>query len=159
MAMNREALQDEDGQPPFRRLGAEEAQQLRLGQPQLSPWRVIRWQVLMGLLAALIVALVTGRQSAVWSAVYGAMVVILPAARFARGVTGRLSSLNAGAAVAGFFFWEMFKIGLSVVLLAIAVRMVPELSWPALLTGLVLTIKVYWLALWWAPRRVRANLT
>ncbi len=155
--MIKDSPQAEEGETPFRRLSAEEAQQLRLGQPQLSPWRVVGWQVLMGLLVALAVLLVTGRQSAVWSALYGSMVVILPAALFARGVTGRFSSLNAGTAVAGFFFWEMFKIGLSVVLLAIAVRMVPGLSWPALLTGLVLTIKVYWLALWWAPRKVRAN--
>jgi len=51
------------------------------------------------------------------------------------------------SAVFGFFLWEMVKIGLTVALLVMAPRMVSDLSWPALLVGLVLTMKVYWVAL------------
>jgi ATP synthase protein I len=81
------------------------------------------------------------------SAAYGALAVIVPAALFARGLTSRVSSLNAGAAVFGFFLWEMVKIGLTVALLVAAPRMVSDLSWPAMLVGLVVTMKVYWVAL------------
>ena len=49
--------------------------------------------------------------------------------------------------------WEMVKIAASVALLALAPRVVPALSWPALLVGLVLTMKVYWVALAYAPRK------
>ena len=38
----------------------------------------------------------------------------------------------------------------------LAPRLVQDLSWPALLAGLVLCIKVYWLALLWRPRPVNA---
>ena len=49
--------------------------------------------------------------------------------------------------------WEMVKIALSVALLVAAPRLVAALSWPALLVGLVLTMKVYWVALAFAPDR------
>jgi len=35
--------------------------------------------------------------------------------------------------------------------LLLAPRVVQDLSWPALLAGLVLCIKVYWVALLWRP--------
>jgi ATP synthase protein I len=110
----------------------------------------------MGLLVALAAWAFTGRQNVGWSAGYGALAVVIPAAIFARGLTGRFSSLNAGAAAVGFMAWEMVKIASSIALLAAAPRLVADLSWPALLVGLVLTMKVYWLALAYSPRR-RSN--
>ncbi len=47
----------------------------------------------------------------------------------------------------GFFVWEMAKVGLTVAMLFAAPRVVTDLSWPAMLAGLVVTMKVYWLAL------------
>jgi ATP synthase protein I len=91
--------------------------------------------------------LISGRVAAVYSALYGALAVIFPAALFARGLTSRVSALNAGAAVFGFFLWEMVKIGLTVAMLFAAPRLVSDLSWPAMLAGLVVTMKVYWVAL------------
>ena len=54
-----------------------------------------------------------------------------------------------------FFVWEMVKLGVSVFLLVMAPRMVPGLSWVALLIGLVLTMKIYWVALLIAPKNVK----
>ena len=95
----------------------------------------------------------TGRQNAGWSAGDGALAVVIPAARFARGLTSRVSSGNAGAAVFGFFRWEAGKIALTVAMLFAAPRLVTDLSWPAMLVGLVVTMKVYWVALVWRPKR------
>ena len=131
----------------FQPLTADQARALRVNQPLLSVWRVVAAQALMGLLLALLVWLVTGRVAAVYSAVYGALAVIVPAALFARGLTNQASSVNAATAVFGFFLWELVKIGLTVALLIAAPRLVNELSWPAMLVGLVVTMKVYWLAL------------
>ena len=58
-------------------------------------------------------------------------------------------SMSAGAGAMAFMLWEMVKIGVSVAMLALAPRLVPALSWPALLVGLVVCMKVYWLALLW----------
>jgi ATP synthase protein I len=142
-----------DEEPPFEPLTAQEARRLREQNPPLSPWWVVAGQAAMGLVVALAAWAVTGRQNVGWSAGYGALAVVIPAAIFARGLTGRFASLNAGTAAFGFMVWEMVKIAASVALLAAAPRLVPALSWPALLVGLVLTMKVYWVALAYAPRK------
>ena len=136
----------EDAQDIAPPLTAQEVRELRQRQPLLSVWRVVLAQCFVGLLVSGVAWWVSGQVAAV-SAAYGALAVIVPAALFARGLTSRVSSLNAGAAVFGFFLWEMVKIGLTVALLVAAPRMVSDLSWPAMLVGLVVTMKVYWVAL------------
>ena len=142
-----------EDEPPFKPLTADEARRLREQNPPVSPWWVVAGQALMGLVVALAAWAFTGRQNVGWSAGYGALAVVIPAAIFARGLTGRFSSLNAGTAAVGFMAWEMVEIASSIALLAAAPRLVADLSWPALLVGLVLTMKVYWLALAYSPRK------
>jgi ATP synthase protein I len=152
----RDAHVHEDAQDPdadFKPLTAEEAQRLRERKPLISPWRVIAIQVVAGLLVALAAWGLSGRQNLGWSAGYGALAVVIPSAVFARGLTGRFSSLNAGTAVLGFFLWEMVKLVLSVAMLLAAPRLVVALSWPAMLVGLVVTMKAAWVAVMLAPKR------
>ena len=136
----------------FTPLTAQQVQDLRRIQPLLSVWRVVSAQIGVGLLVALVSWGVSGKTSVGVSAGYGALAVVIPAALFARGLTRRMNSLHAGAAVLGFFVWEVVKIALTVAMLALAPRVIDELSWPAMLVGLVVTMKVYWVALAW--RRV-----
>ena len=133
----------------FKPLTREEAQVLRAKQPPLSPWRVIGVQAAVGVGTALLVALVSGKQMYGWSLLYGAFTVVIPGALMARGMTSQLSSMNPGASAVSFMLCEMVKIALSVVLLALAPKLVQPLSWPALLAGLVVCMKVYWVALLW----------
>ena len=137
----------EAAEEEFTPLTAEQVQALRRTQPLLSIWRVVAAQMLVGLLVALAAWGVTGQASVGVSAGYGALAVVIPAALFARGLTRRMNSLHAGAAVLGFFVWEVVKIALTVAMLGLAARVIDELSWPAMLVGLVVTMKVYWLAL------------
>ena len=146
-----------EDEPPFRQLSAEEAQRLREQQPQLPLWKVIAGQVGMGVLVAVAAWAVTGEPGAGWSAAYGALAVVLPAAIFARGLTGRFASRSAGRATAAFMAWEMVKIALTVAMLAMAPKVVAELDWLALLAGLVVTLKVYWMALAFATRKPAAK--
>jgi ATP synthase protein I len=137
---------------PIKPLTAEEARQLREQHPPVSPWWVVAGQVVVGLVAALAAWGITGRQNVGWSTGYGALAVAIPAAIFARGLTGRFSSLNAGTAAVGFMLWEMVKIASTLALMAAAPKLVADLSWPAMLVGLVLAMKVYWVALAFKPR-------
>jgi len=137
---------------PFKPLSADEARRLREQHPPVSPWWVVAGQVAVGLVAALVAWGITGRQNVGWSTGYGALAVAIPAAIFARGLTGRFSSLDAGTAAAGFMVWEMVKIASTIALMAAATKLVPQLSWPAMLVGLVLAMKVYWVALAFKPR-------
>ncbi len=141
------------GEPAaLKRLSADEVRRLREQNPSVPPWKVVVGQGVVGLLVALVAWVITASQSVAWSAAYGALAVVLPSAVFARGLTGRFASLNAATAVLGFFLWEMVKLALTVAMLIAAPNLVVALSWPALLVGLVLTMKVYWVALLFAPR-------
>jgi ATP synthase protein I len=143
----------EDLDAEYKPLTADEARELRARHPSISPWWVIAGQLVVGLLVALAAWGLTGRQNLGWSAGYGAIAVVIPAAVFARGLTGRFSSLNPGTAVVGFFLWEMVKMALSIAMLFAAPRLITALSWPAMLIGLVVTMKAAWLAVMFSPRR------
>ena len=137
---------------PVKPLTAQEARRLREQHPPVSPWWVVAGQAGVGVLAALAAWALTGKQNVGWSTGYGALAVVIPAAIFARGLTSRFSSLNAGTAAAGFMVWEMVKIASTIALMAAAPKLVRDLSWPAMLAGLVLAMKVYWVALAFKPR-------
>ena len=136
-------------------LSRAEARALVAQDPPVSPWRVVAVQAAVGGGVALLAWLLTGRFEILVSALYGAITVVVPATLMARGTTSRLSSLTPGGTVASFMLWEFLKLGVSVALLMLAPRLVPNLSWPALLVALVLCIKVYWVALAWRGRKAR----
>ena len=56
----------------------------------------------------------------------------------------------------GFFVWEMVKILLTVAMLFAAPRLILNLNWLALLAGFVVTMKVYWVAMWLRPGRKKS---
>ncbi|MDP2370891.1 ATP synthase subunit I [Rhodoferax sp.] len=144
---------EEPGLSEVEPLSAKQAQALREQSPSLSPWWVVAGQVIVATAVALLAWGFTGRANAGWSAGYGGLVVVIPAALFARGLMSRFSSTNALTASFGFFVWDLVKISVSVVMLVLAPRMVTELDWLALLIGLIVTMKVYWLALLVSPKR------
>jgi ATP synthase protein I len=136
----------EDESPPFTPLSAEQAQQLRERNPQLSAWRIVAGQLVVGLLAAVVAWVWTGQRSIGGSVAYGALAVAIPAALYARA----LARKTGGGA--GWLMYELIKISLTVTLLVAAPRIVPGLNWLALLTGVILATKMYWVALAWWPR-------
>jgi ATP synthase protein I len=95
----------------------------------------------------------TGQPRMGWSAGYGALAVVIPAALFVRGLSRQKSATHGNAALVGFFVWEMVKIALTVAMLFAAPRLVAELNWLALLAGFVVTMKVYWAAMWFRSVR------
>jgi len=129
----------------FKPLTAQEAHQWRQRNPPISVWRIVGCQALVGIAVALLAWLVAGKPHVAWSAAYGALAVVIPAALFARGMARQRAS--AGAVLVGLMGWELVKIAMTVAMLAAASRLVPELSWLALLVGMVVTMKTYWIAL------------
>lgn len=145
---------EDDDSVAWRRLSRAEAQALREREPQVSPWRIVAMQAAVGVLAALAGGLVTGRSEVAWSLLYGAATVVVPGVLMARGMTSRLTGMNAVASTVSFMSWEGVKLAVSVAMLILANRVVPSLVWPALLIGLVACIKVYWVALLWRGRKM-----
>ena len=144
----------EDSEEDFVTLNAAQAQALRKQQPGLSAFQVVALQALCGLVFAAIAGLVSTRG---WSVAYGAFAVVLPNALLARGMTRKPTSINVLSAVAALLVWEMVKVALTLAMLFGAPWVVKNLSWPALLVGLVLTMKVHWLALAFNPKRPATN--
>lgn len=153
------AFEAEANDGGFKPLTRDEAELLRAADPSIGPWGVLAWQLLVGVLVACAAWGLSAKSSVGWSALYGALAVVVPGAVLARGITGKVSSMNPGAAVAGFFLWEMVKIGLTVAMLFAAPRLVENLSWPAMLVGLIVTMKVSWGALWFKPKRPATHQT
>ena len=143
---------DEADDPPVTPLTRDEAQALRIKSPQVSPWRVIAAQVALGGLVSLVVWVVSDQPGLLQSALYGAAVAVLPGALMARGMTSRLSSLSLGSSAVSVMVWTTVKVGVSIVMLMLAPKLVQPLSWPALLATLVLCMQMYWIALLWRGR-------
>ena len=140
----------------FKPLTREEAKKVLASNPPLSLWYVWSGQVVVGILVAVLAWALTGQTRMGWSAGYGALAVIVPAALFARGLSRQKSAMHGNAALAGFFVWEMVKIALTVAMLFAAPRLVEGLNWLALLAGFVVTMKVYWVAMWFGPARKKS---
>ena len=140
---------DEAAAAAFQPLTREQAQDLRVRQPPLSPWWVVGAQAVLGGALTLLALLLTGRQEVAWSVLYGSATVVVPAAVMARGVTSKLSNVSARGSAVRFMLWQFVKIGVAVAMLLLAPVLVQPLSWPALLVGMVLCLKCYWVALLW----------
>ena len=132
----------------FKPLTRMEVERIRAANPPASMMRVLGVQVLTSLVVACLVRVLTGQDAMGWSALYGGLAVWVPAALFARGMQRQKVTGHAGSALIGFFVWELVKIVLTVALLLAAPRLIPELNWLALLAGFVVTMKVYWVAMW-----------
>ena len=139
---------DTAGYAPLKRLTHDEAQALMANSSHsVSPWRVIAVQAAIGGLAALLAGLVSAEWGMFWSALYGAAVVVVPGALMARGMTRKPNSLSPGANADSVMLWSLVKMGVSIVMLMLAAKLVQPLSWPALLATMVLCMLVYWFAL------------
>ena len=131
---------------------AEEVRQWRSAHPAVSPWWVIVWQLVVGVVVSVLAALWAGNAAGV-SAVYGSLAVVFPAALMVRGLQRQRAVAQPSAAMLGFVIWELVKVVLTVALLLAAPKVVSPLSWLALVVGFVVTMKVYWVAAWLHSRR------
>jgi ATP synthase protein I len=165
-----QGLWDDAEEVEFQPLSAEEARQWRQRHPISSPWRIVAWQAVAGVLAAGLTGLVGlvsgwagstgGALSIAGSVLYGAAAVVLPAALLAR-VMSRPVARHAGAAgvtLLRFFIWELTKLALTVAMLVAAPWLLPGLSWLALVGGLVVAMKVHGVAAWFEMRRMSRNM-
>ena len=153
-------LINEEQADDFRPLSSEQAAIWREQFPQESVWEVVRFQCWVGLSVVALAFLTEnalGFAGCGLSVLYGVLVVILPAVVCARGLGSKFAVSGVAASVAKFFVWEFAKVALSVSMLMLAPRiLVNELSWPALLVGLILAFKGFWVIVIWRQfRRTR----
>lgn len=143
---DRDSQLDAVDEAAFKPLTREQAQALRVKSPVLSPWRVVAVQAAAGLVLVALWWLVSLEGGKAWSALYGAIAVVVPNALMAWGATRR-SVTNAGAALLSLMFWELIKILLTIAILVAVIKQVNDLSWLALLLTMIGCLKVNWLVL------------
>ena len=146
-------LINEEEVDDFRRLTPEQANAWRSKFPQESVWHLLKIQCWAGGFVVLVAFLV---QEALkftglgLSTLYGVSTVVVPAAICARGLSSRFGGASLAASVAKFFVWEFAKVALAVSMLILAPKVLGEdLSWPALIVGLVFTFKSFWAFVVW----------
>jgi len=139
----------EDSDAEFEPWTAAQVKVLREQRPALSAGRVVGMQALCALALAVLAGLFTP-----WglSVAYGALAAVVPNALLARGLTKAGASQSVLTAVASLLVWEMVKVALTIALLLGAPWLIKDLSWLALLGGLVVTMKVHWLAMAIKPK-------
>jgi ATP synthase protein I len=144
-----------DQSAPVHALSASEATQLRvtLGDQRLapSPWRIVQWQAMAGIVFALVASLLAGWAGA-GSALYGAATAVIPGAILARAVTRMASNRSPVATAASLLGWESVKLVCTAAMLAAAHSILHPVVWLALLGALMGCLCVYWAALAWRPR-------
>jgi ATP synthase protein I len=152
-----EAWEHGEQELEFKPLTHEQAVLWRSVQQELSPWRVVLVQAGVGLLTGALGGWLTGQLLVAVSVLYGAAAATVPTALMAWGLTSsRLSRSASGqveAVFLNFVVWEGVKVLLTVILLWIAPRIVPDLNWLALVVGLVVVLKVYWFGFFIQTRR------
>jgi ATP synthase protein I len=107
---------------------------------------VVAAQAVAGVLCAALWWLFTQEGGKAWSALYGAIAVVAPNALMAWGTTRRPVG-HAGAALLSMMFWELIKILLVIAILVAVAMRASDLSWPALLLTMIVSLKVNWLVL------------
>jgi len=133
-----------DSEEPVTPLTREQALAVIAKNPSMSPWLLIAAQALVGVVVAVLWGLVSWRWTSFVSALYGAVVVVVPSALMARGVFGQ--DVRHGG-VARLLVWEIAKLVLAGVLLASAPVWIRPLDWAAMLVTMVLCLKVIGVAL------------
>lgn len=148
----------EDGLDDLVPLTPEQVAVVKAANPVSTPCWVIAGQALVGSVIVGLAWLLFGGVIA-RSVLCGVLAVVVPAALFVRSLTSKFSRSSPGSAVISFFIWEMIKILVTLGMLFAAHRWVVDLSWPAMLAGLAITLKVYWLALAFKRKRQLVRLS
>ena len=131
----------------YKPLNPDEARQWRSRQPTSPIWHALAWQTGFGLIASEGIGWAWQSEMLAWSSAYGVLAVVLPQMLLMRGMAGMQERWSAQARLLRFFVWELVKIALTVAILLSASKMLGEMSWPALIAGLVVTMKANWLLL------------
>lgn len=139
-------------------LTPEQIEAVKAANPVSTPGWVVAGQAAVGCVVVGLAWLLFGGAIAK-SALCGVLAVVVPAGLFARSLTSKFSRSSPGSAVISFFVWELVKILVTLSMLFAAQRWVTDLSWPAMLAGLAITLKVYWLALAFKRKRQLVRLS
>jgi ATP synthase protein I len=109
-------------------------------------FRAILFQIWAVVITAGLLGTFVGGHGAA-SAAVGGGACLLPNALFALRLAVA-ARRPGGPGVAGFFLGEFVKVAATIGILAVAAKVYPEMHWPSMLLGLVVTLQASFLAFW-----------
>ena len=109
-------------------------------------FRVIRLQLIAITIAVILAGLLAGGRGSV-SAAIGGGAVMLPNFLFALKLMAASAGRASIATAATFIIYELLKLALTLILLAVAIVLYADLSWPSMLLSMAITLQVNFLAL------------
>ena len=109
-------------------------------------FRVIRLQLIAITIAVVLAGLLAGGRGGI-SAAIGGGAVLLPNFMFALKLMTASASRAEVATAATFIVYEFLKLALTLILLAVAIVLYADLSWPSMLLSMAITLQVNFLAL------------
>lgn len=109
--------------------------------------RAVYLQVGVTAIAVLIMGMVAGPRGAI-SAGLGGLACALPNAWFALRLSALAKREGDVSHAASFFVGELIKVAATVGLLAVAVKLYPDLHWPGMLIGMAVALQASFIAFW-----------
>lgn len=109
-------------------------------------FRVIRLQLIAITIAVILAGLLVGERGSI-SAAIGGGAVLLPNFLFALKLMTASAGRASVATAATFIIYEFLKLALTLILLAVAIVLYTDLSWPSMLLSMAITLQVNFLAL------------
>ena len=109
-------------------------------------FRVIRLQLIAIIIAVLLAGLLAGGRGSI-SAAIGGGAVVLPNFLFALKLMSASAGRASVATAATFIVYEVLKRALTLIMLAVAIVLYADLSWPSMLLSMAITLQVNFLAM------------
>ena len=120
--------------------------------------KVLVWQVLAAATVFVLAWLVSSNVLVGYSALYGAMCVVLPSALVVRMVlrqSGANSTQRNLLGPVGLLVLEIVKVGITIALLCTAPFVLSSPDWIAVVVGFVVTLKMYWVVAFMGLRQTK----
>jgi ATP synthase protein I len=150
--MERGNFEDETSEPEYKRLTRDQAHALftenQLAPKVTSPWQIVKLQIFLTFaftIASVIYSLIFDEKHLVLSVVLGGTIGVIPSVVFIIRIQAVKKSLNARKFISSWMYAEVIKITLTLTIIILVIRLVPNLNWLSFLGMFVVTLQSYWL--------------
>ena len=144
--------EEESLETEYKKLSREEAKAIfseyQLAPKVTSPWQIVKFQSLLTFaftIVASIYSLIFDEKHLVSSVVSGGALGVIPSSVFIIRIQAVKKSLDAKKFISSWMYAEVIKITLTLTIIIVVIRLVPNLNWLFFLGMFVVTLQSYWL--------------
>jgi len=150
--MERGNYEEESIEPEYKKLTREQAYELftenQLAPKVNSPWQIVKLQIYLTIaftIVSVIYSLIFDEKHLVLSVVLGGALGVIPSVVFIIRIQAVKKSFNARRFISAWMYAEVIKITLTLTIIILVIRLVPNLNWLSFLGMFVVTLQSYWL--------------